>query len=171
MLSISYDVTIPEIETAYKAFWKKYGLAKSGMMSAAYIIGIALFINILVKDSSSLLAWTGLAVASGMLFAMWLRPSRARKKLVAALEQMYEERYSASFGDDKIEIETFVMDEGDEKTDKTEINTATEELFSKENGEMFMLFVNRALIFIFPKRCLTDAQSEDLRKYFEEKGI
>ncbi|MDR0222796.1 MAG: hypothetical protein LBI38_04580 [Oscillospiraceae bacterium] len=173
MLCINYDVTLKEIETAYNAFWRKYGIRKTILMTAVYAVGLALFINLIIKDGSNMPAWAGAAIAAGMLFAMWLRPARARKKLIAALEQMYEEKYTAWFDDEKIEIETVIMDgaEDGEKTDKTSINIATEELYAAERREMFVLFVNRALIYAFPKRCLTDEQLDGLRKYFEDKGI
>jgi hypothetical protein len=51
------------------------------------------------------------------------------------------------------------------------IGLTTEMLFSVENSEMFCLFVNKALIYIFPKRCLTDEQNEAVRSYFKDKAI
>lgn len=40
-----------------------------------------------------------------------------------------------------------------------------------ENDKMFLLFVNRSLIYIYPKRCLTDEEQLKLREIFTDKAI
>jgi hypothetical protein len=46
-----------------------------------------------------------------------------------------------------------------------------ERLCSAEDGELFCLFVNKALFHIFPKRCLTQEQIQELQNYFKDKAI
>lgn len=40
-----------------------------------------------------------------------------------------------------------------------------------ENDRMFLLFVNKHLIYIYPKRCLTDEEQLTLREIFVDKAI
>jgi hypothetical protein len=172
MLKIDYDVTIPEMETGFMLHWRKYALRRTILLSVVYAIGIALFVKMALRGGNGpLIGGIGSGLAAGMLISLWLKPRRARKKLVAALELMYEEKYTAIFGENTIEIETVVQSEEDEAVEKTEYTIATEELFGKETPELFLMFVNRALIHVFPKRCMTDETVENLREYFNKKGI
>ncbi len=40
-----------------------------------------------------------------------------------------------------------------------------------ENETMFLLFVNKRLIYIYPKRCLSDKEQDKLREILKEKAI
>ncbi|MBQ8791639.1 MAG: YcxB family protein [Ruminiclostridium sp.] len=40
-----------------------------------------------------------------------------------------------------------------------------------ENEKMFLLFVNKSLIYIYPKRCLTEEEQTKLREIFTDKAI
>lgn len=40
-----------------------------------------------------------------------------------------------------------------------------------ENDKMFLLFVNKSLIYIYPKRCLTEEEQTKLREIFTDKAI
>lgn len=40
-----------------------------------------------------------------------------------------------------------------------------------ENDKMFLLFVNKSLIYIYPKRCLTEEEQTKLRDIFTDKAI
>ena len=40
-----------------------------------------------------------------------------------------------------------------------------------ENEKMFLLFVNKSLIYIYPKRCLTEDEQNTLRDIFTDKAI
>ena len=57
------------------------------------------------------------------------------------------------------------------KHDKTKIDLRTERLDSVETEDLFLLFVNRSLIYIFPKRCLSEEQKKKLKNYFDDKNI
>lgn len=171
MLVINYDNKISETEAAFRAFWKKYSLKRTVMFTAVYAIFVFVFVNMIVTDKTSLFGWIGTGLCLGFLISLWLRPSRARKKLMSALELADEERYSAAFFDDRIEIETTIVhtsDEHEQKPEKTTIALASEELYSKEIQDAFLLFVNRSLIYIFPKRCLNDGEANGLREYLSK---
>jgi hypothetical protein len=177
-MRINYDITIPETEKAFMMFWKKYGLRRSVLLSAVYVIAIVLFVDMIINNGSIAFGGIGFGLAAGMLISIWLRPFRSRKKLVEALETMYEEKYSAVFGETEIEVETIIQNSGESengenetKIEKSTYAISAEELYSAETDEMFLLYVNRSLIHLFPKRCLSEQEIQDLRAYFAEKRI
>jgi len=163
MFSINYDNTIPEIEAAYDAFWKKYRLKNSVMFTVVYAIFAFVFIDMVITDYTGPIGWVGAGLTLGFLASIWLRPARAKKKIIAAISLLEEEKYSAAFYDDRVEIETVTASE---KVDKTVVTFATEEVFACEKADSFMLFVNRSLIYAFPKRCLSEEEMNGLREYF-----
>jgi len=177
MLKINYDVTLSEIETAYMLFWKKYNRNRAILFSVIYSIAAVLFINMVVVSSGeNMLPWIGAALSLGMLASTWLRPLRARKRIRLALEMEYIDRYIATFGENRIEIETVAEDSGSDnepesQASKSQYVLSTEELHSEETSELFLLYVNRAYTHIFPKRCLSQEEAKALRDYFEEKKI
>ena len=169
-MKINYDNTIPEFEKAFMLFWRKYALRRTILLSIVYCIAIFLFLN-MIFGGVHLIGGIGGGLAAGMLLSLWLKPLRAKKKLVQALELSYEEKYSATFGEDTIEVETIVCEEQEEKVAKSQYPIDTEYLYSKETPEMFLLYVNRALIHVFPKRCLSEQEIDGLRNYFKEQKI
>jgi hypothetical protein len=168
-LRISYDNRTDEIMEAMKRFHRRFGRTRRILMYIAYGIAIVLGVNMIVVDFTG---WYGY-VLTGMgvffLSQQIYHPVMARKRLAAALENMSEERYSATFREDYIEIDTLVINA--EQTDKTYIKLGSEELHSEETSGSFLLYVNRRLVYLFPKRCLTGEQAERLRGYFTGKGI
>ncbi|MCL1831573.1 MAG: hypothetical protein FWG45_01525 [Oscillospiraceae bacterium] len=187
MLKIDYDVTIPEMETGFMAHWKKYALRRTILLSLVYVIAVILFVNLFLYGSVPIIGAIGTGAALGMGISLWLKPRRLRKKLVTVLETSYEEKYAAVFDAQSIEIETIVyvpppteskelgkLEEGAEMSEQVEKSTyviSEEELYSMETNELFLLFVNRALIYVFPKRCLCEQTVNELRTYFNDKGI
>ena len=189
MIKIEYDNTIEEIETAFMLFWSRYSLTRTFLFSVVFAISAGLFVNMAVNSGGSGITMpiggigTGLSLA--LLANLWLKPRRAKKKLSQALSLMGEERYSAEFGERQIEIQTIAVVEPSEPDSEQEdsgesaeperststYNIATEELYSRETPLMFVLFVNRGLIYLFPKRCLSEQQIAQLREYFVAKNI
>lgn len=193
---IKYDNTLDEISKGYTLFWKKYALLRTIIFTLVYAIALGVGIDFVVNDYTSMPGYILIVIGLGMIFSTWTKPYYARKKLLKTLESFGEERYSAVFSEKKIVIDTEILPdeqletvavtsqgimtvgEGVEipeeqviKHDKTKIDLRTEKLDSMETAEMFLLFVNRSLIYIFPKRCLDEEQAGKLRGYFEDKNI
>jgi hypothetical protein len=165
-MKINYDVTIPETQTAFKAFWRKYSLRRTVMFSLVFAIGIYIAVT-MIAEQRGIIGFVLLGLSAGFLANLWLKPRRAVNKLSAALELMEEERYEAVFGAEQIEISTMV---GEEIVPSV-FSLAAEELYSSELPDMFLLFVNRSLIYAFPKRCLSPEEADSLRAYFAERKI
>jgi hypothetical protein len=164
------------------------------------VLGVDFMIRDLQNENTtSFVGYILTALSAGLLISLWVRPYTAQKKLISVIEQMGEERYIARFYDDRIEIDTEILPKDTEtqtiaitkhgiqevenpdvleeaeaqiiKPETSVIGLTTERLYSVEDDEMFCLFVNKALIYIFPKRCMTEEQVQGIKKYFEEKAI
>ncbi len=203
LFEIKYDNNITEIETAFKLFYKKYATRRMIIFTIVYAIVIALGINLIVTNYTAPYGYILTALGLGVLVNTWTKPVSVRKKLVATLSELNEEKYTAVFGEDRIEISTEII-ESSEETETVAITTkgiitveenseaakelaeqeppkpeiqksvyklAETELFSMETGDCFLLFVNRSLIHVFPKRCLSDEESRLLSEYFDDKAI
>lgn len=193
---IKYDNSNEEIETAYKLFQKKYMLRRNIIFSVVYAIAAGLGVNFIIVNSVNLAGYILTVIGLGMLFSVWARPYYARKKLMKTLESFGGETYTATFAESHITVDTEILPdekmetvavtrdgvmtvgedveippEQEIKHDKTKIELAANMLDSMEIEEMFLLFLNRSLIYIFPKRCLSEEQVEKVRNYFDDKNI
>ncbi|MCL2693510.1 MAG: YcxB family protein [Oscillospiraceae bacterium] len=200
-MTINYTNTIPEIKRAYALFRRKYAVPRMLLMTllfgAAFIFGV----DFIIKNPTGYTGYLLCGVSLAMSASLWSRPYLAQKRLVRTIETMGDERYTARFFGDRIEIDTEIVTGGEEtevvaitqhgvqtvenpevleeaeaqiaatKPETSVIGLTTEELYSAEDEEIFCLFVNKALIYIFPKRCMTEEQVVQLKKYFTEKAI
>ena len=203
MTQITYNNSISEIRRGYSLFRRKYAIPRMIPLTVAFLITIGLGVDFIIRDlqsdTTSYIGYILTAISTAMLVSLWMRPYTAQKKLISVIEAMGEERYTARFYDDRIEIDTDIIPKDVEteivaitkhgveavenpdiiKTAETElikpetsvIGITTERLYSVEDRELFCLFVNKALIYIFPKRCMTEEQIQEIKKYFEEKAI
>jgi hypothetical protein len=167
-MKINYNNTIPEIVTATKSFWRRYALKRTVMLSLVFAILIGVMIT-RITMGQGIIAWILMGLSAGLLANLWLKPARKRKKLIQALNLMYQESYEVTFCDEAIEIRTLVQSEEEEEIAESKYGLNEEELFATEKQDMFLLYVNRTLIHVFPKRCMSEEQIEGLRNYFEEK--
>ena len=190
-IEIEYDVSAEESKDAFMCFFRKYRLRQTVLLSIVFLIATGLFINTMIVSlisgagaTASMIGGIGAGLSAGLLANVWLKPRRAAKKLLHALEYMAEEKYTAVFGDTQIEIETLIHtsgsdsdsdndseDDGSEKIEKTVLLLSQEELCSQETHELFLLFVNRSLVYVFPKRCLSESEQTNLQEYFTNKNI
>lgn len=195
-IEIKYNNTLTEIETGYKLFQHKYMLKRNIIFSLVYAIAGGIGISFIIRDYTNFPGYILFVIGLGMIFSTWARPYYARKRLIKTLESFSDEKYSAVFEDTRIVIDTEILPEDQTETvaitssgvmtmdqdmeipeeqeikhDKTKIELRSNTLDSMETPEMFLLFVNRSLIYIFPKRCLTEEEIGKLKNYFEDKNI
>lgn len=198
---IKYDNTLSEIETGYKLFQRKYMMKRNIIFTAVYTIAAAIGVDFIVHsfmegNYTNMAGYILLVIGLGMIFSTWARPYYARKKLMKTLESFGDEKYTAKFEDTRIVIDTEILPEEETETvavtsmgvmtmdqdmeipeeqeikhDKTKIELRSNTLDSMETDELFLLFLNRSLIYIFPKRCLTDEEKNKVKNYFDDKNI
>lgn len=196
--TIKYDNTDAEIETGYKLFQRKYMLKRNIIFTVVYGIAAGVGLNFMITDYTRLEGYILFVIGLGMMFSTWARPYYARKKLMKTLQSFGAETYTAEFSESRIVVDTEILpddktetvavtskgvmtlEEGAElsipeeqeiKHDKTKIELRQNTLDSMETADLFLLFLNRSLIYIFPKRCLSAEESEKLKNYFDDKNI
>ena len=203
---INYTNTIPEIKRAYSLFRRKYVLPRMLPVTLLFLVTLVIGIDFIVKNPSGFTGYILAALSGGMLVSLFMRPFTMQQKLITTIEALgNDEKYTARFYDDRIEVDTEIIPLETEteivavsgssiskvenpevlesikqgetpltssaQAETSVIGLSTETLFSVEAADMFCLFVNKALIYIFPKRCLTEEQISDLSSYFKEKAI
>lgn len=196
--TIKYDNTDAEIETGYKLFQRKYMLKRNIIFTVVYGIAAGVGLDFMIADYTNLAGYILFVIGLGMMFSTWARPYYARKKLMKTLQSFGAETYTAEFSESRIVVDTEILpdektetvavtskgvmtlEEGEEvsipeeqeiKHDKTKIELRQNTLDSMETAKLFLLFLNRSLIYIFPKRCLSAEESEKLKNYFDDKNI
>lgn len=193
---IKYDNTLAEIEKGYTLFLRKYTLKRSIIFSVIYAIAMAVGIDFVVHNPASMPGYILIVIGLAMIISTWGKPVLAKKKLLKTLESFGEEKYTAVFGENQIEIDTEILPEDQLETvaitpqgvmtvgddveippeqeiqhAKTKLELSGNSLDSMETEDLFLLFVNRSYIYIFPKRCLDEGQIKNIHDYFEEKNI
>jgi hypothetical protein len=199
MFNINYTNTIPEIKRGNSLFMRKYAIPRMMPMTILFLITVVFGIDFIIKNPAGIVGYILAALSAGMLVSLWTRPHFILKRTIAVIETMGEERYIARFYDDRIEIDTEIieaeteviaiskegvtvvenpeiLEEVEKQIQTTQPETSVyrhgaEVLYSVEDGEMFCLFVNKAWTIIFPKRCMNEEQVGELQNYFKDKGI
>ena len=194
LLKIKYNMTLDEISEGFKLFQRKYQLKKSLIFTAVYLIALGLGVDFIIRNITNFYGYVLIGLALGMIFYTWYKPVMIRKKLIATISSLAEETYISEFYRDRIKITTVIQepvieekesqeqelnepseDEPHEKEKQEEVVTnlyfGSDYLDAVENIGMFLLFVNRQLIYIYPKRCLTDDEQTKLREILTEKSI
>lgn len=201
LLKVSYDMELSEIGEGFKLFQKKYQLKRTIIFTIVYAIAAVLGIDMIIRNPQNFYGYLLIGLGIGLIFMQWYRPVMIRKKLLNTLSSMTQETYETEIFSDRIQITTRVLaeenkeaetesaEENAEEEISTEESTEAEEtevqeeavvstfffgsdlLDAMENEKMFLLFVNRSLIYIYPKRCLTDEEQDTMREIFTDKAL
>lgn len=166
------------------------------LFSVVYGIAAVLGVNLIITNMTNPIGYILTALALAMVFSTWARPYFVRKRLMNTLKSFSRENYIAEFFEDRIEVDTEILEdeqmetvavtsvgvmtvdesveipeENEIKHEKSVIGLTENTLDSLENENMFLIFVNRSYMYAFPKRCLTDEEQEKLRNYLTDKNI
>ncbi len=86
-------------------------------------------------------------------------------------DEKAEEEASTEEGNEAEETEETEETEMQEEAVVSNFYFGSDLLDAMENEKMFLLFVNRSLIYIYPKRCLTEDEQNTLREILTDKAI
>lgn len=196
LLQIKYSMNLDEISEGFKLFQRKYQLKRTILFTIVYLIAFVLGVDFIIRDLNNFYGYVLVGLSLGLIFYAWYKPVLIRKKMISTISSLAEETYISEFYRDKIKITTQILPEESEKSDDTNTdnnsgneNEADESESQKEedvvttlyfgsdyldaleNEMMFLLFVNKRLIYIYPKRCLSDEEQDKLREILKEKAI
>ena len=179
LLNISYDNTLYEIEDTIKTLQQKYSGKKHTIMLVAYSILTVAAIVLIILDYKNIFPYIALVFCGFNLYYNLTDRKRMRKKVIEAIKDTNEEKYTASVYDDRIEIETIILPKGnDEDTeDEQEEIKPVKNVFVfgqdmldfAENEKSMLLIVARRQAYCFPKRCFDIDTQEKLRNILKEK--
>lgn len=196
LLKISYDMELDEIGEGFRLFQRKYQFKRSVIFTIVYAIAAVLGLDMIIRNPQNFYGYLLIGLGIGLIFMQWYRPVMIRKKLLNTLSSMTKEAYETEIFENRIQITTkvFVWCEKEEGSDtaENEEQLETEEssheelkeetvvstfyfgsdlLDAMENEQMFLLFVNKSLIYIYPKRCLSTKEQDALREILTDKAI
>ena len=201
LLKISYDMELSEIGEGFKLFQRKYQLKRTIIFTIVYAIAAILGVDMIIRNPQNFYGYLLVGLGIGLIFMQWYRPVMIRKKLLNTLSSMTQETYETEIFSDRIQITTRVLAEenseaeteiaeenaeeakAEEEAPAEEVTETKEEavvstfffgsdlLDAMENDKMFLLFANRSLIYIYPKRCLTEEEQNTMREIFTDKAI
>ena len=196
LLQIEYSMNLDEISDGFKLFQRKYQLKRTILFTIVYVIALILGIDFLIRDINNFYGYVLVGLSAGLIFYAWYKPVLIRRKMISTISSLAEETYISEFYKDKIKITTRIMPEDEanpeenseavEKSDAeqnsgeesqkeedvvTTLYFGSDYLDALENENMFLLFVNKRLIYIYPKRCLSDEEQDKLREILKEKAI
>ncbi len=200
LLEIKYSMTLDEISKGFMCFWKKYQLKRTVVFTAVYVIALVLGADIIIRDMSNFYGYVIVGLALGMIFYSWYKPFQIRRKMLDTLSSLAEETYITEIYPSELRVITCILDESDETaaedaetvqetadgtadnsengeeapSENSEVSVyrfGTDLIDAKEEEEMFLLFVNKRLIYIYPKRCLSDTEQDKLREILKDKAV
>ena len=197
LLKIKYSMTLDEIGEGFSLFQKKYQFKRNIIYTVVYLIALVLGVDFVIRDNANFYGYLLIGIAGGMTFLTWYKPVMIKRKLLATLSSLSEETYISEIYSDRIVITTVIQQDesadreeaGEDKSavseqagnseekqsepteDVTELFFGSDYIDALENDKMFLLFVNRRLIYLYPKRCLTDEEQERIRGILTEKAL
>ncbi len=197
LLKIKYSMTLDEIGEGFSLFQKKYQFKRNIIYTVVYLIALVLGVDFVIRDNANFYGYLLIGIAGGMTFLTWYKPVMIKRKLLATLSSLSEETYISEIYSDRIVITTVIQQDesadseeaGEDKSavseqagnseekqsepteDVTELFFGSDYIDALENDKMFLLFVNRRLIYLYPKRCLTDEEQERIRGLLTEKAL
>ncbi len=106
-VSVKFDNTPEEIETAYKEFHNRYTLRRKLLYSTVYLIVVVLAADLVIRDHTNPMGYIAGGLGLGILVFNWIKPVLIRKKMMQGLEALgTDETYTMTLYEDRIEIET-----------------------------------------------------------------
>lgn len=184
LLTFRYDNSLEEIDGAMKTFQQNFGRKRSFILSLiAYLLFTVAAIVAVIANPSQIIAYIVVVICIIGILYTFTDKKRKRNKIIEALKDMNPEEYTASFYEDRIEIDTIIKPKKkevgvtiDEDADTENIapttgifRPKTDMLDYLENDDSLLLITDRRQIYCFPKRCLSGQQEDLLRDYLSER--
>ena len=165
--SFVFDVSIPEEDDGFRTFQKRYVFKKNVIKSIGFaIVGIGFLVSEIVY-SHQIMNFVLMSVCAAAIFMIWYNNRHIRKSLMEALKMLEDDRYEFTLYDDSFKIETIIPE--DEREDAGEIPPQVFQLDDPmldavEKDDKFIIIVKRATIYVLPKRCMKDHETEAVRE-------
>lgn len=185
LVHLEYSVSNDEENLAFKEFQKKFVLKNNIIKTVIFGIIMALFIQQVYLEPSYTMGWIAIAVILAILFTVWYNPVKIRKTLMKSLKEIENDIYAFDLYEDHFSISTIYCEAQNEVTSLSEFEENQEEnepleikprevFFNQisvdvtEIKEMFIIFLKKETFYILPKRVVSTAHAEIIRKTFSD---
>lgn len=185
IVEFDYDNTNSEVDGAMKTFQYKFSSKRWILSIAAYSLLLIAAVVMIILNPTLYFVYAAVLVCAGGLVLSATAKRRMRKKVIQALDSMDPETYHCRLYNDKIEIETIIKprekvggdDANESETEKKEEDKPVKSVYDfntgyldfAENHDSYLLVVARRQFHCFPKRCLTEEQSEVFKNTLLDK--
>ncbi len=169
LTSFEFDISIKEEEEAFILFQKKYVYKRNVIKSIGFALLAVAFAVSAVRSPKQVLNYCLLAVCVAAIFVIWYNNRHIRKTLMEALKILEDDRYRFSLYDKKFVIETIVSEEEKNSENYEPIEPQTVKLDDplldiSEQDNKFVIIIQKATIYVLPKRCMSDEQQRIVRE-------
>ncbi|NMB30348.1 MAG: hypothetical protein GX988_02755, partial [Clostridiales bacterium] len=120
LVTFEYDLTLKENDDAFRIFQKKYVMKRSIIYTVIFLILAAFYIESVIKTPNYTLGYGLLGVCIAVIFYVWYNPVKIRRKLIEALSDIKDDRYTCEVYDEYIKITTILPEEQEEDVIQSE---------------------------------------------------
>lgn len=157
LVTFEYDLTLKENDDAFRIFQKKYVMKRSIIYTIIFIILAAFYLESVIKTPNYTLGYGLLGVCIAIIFYVWYNPVKIRRKLIDALSDIKDDRYTCEVYDEYIKITTILpVDQNEDviQSEPTRLYFSSGEFEVVDSESMFIIYVKKQVIYILPKRCI-----------------
>lgn len=172
LVTFEYDLTLKENDDAFRIFQKKYVMKRSIIYTVIFLILAAFYIESVIKTPNYTLGYGLLGVCIAVIFYVWYNPVKIRRKLIEALSDIKDDRYTCEVYDEYIKITTILPEEQEEdviQSEPTRLYFAVDEFEIVDSADMFIIYVKKQVIYILPKRCIDEIKIANLDAIFAKR--
>ena len=172
LVTFEYDLTLKENDDAFRIFQKKYVMKRSVIYTIIFLILAAFYLESVIKTPNYTLGYGLLGVCIAIIFYVWYNPVKIRRKLIDALSDIKDDRYTCEIYDEYIKITTILPEEQEEdviQSEPTRLYFAVDEFEIVDSADMFIIYVKKQVIYILPKRCIDEIKIDYIDKIFSNR--
>jgi len=190
IVKLEYNIANDEENIAFKEFQKKFVLKGNIIKTIIFVILLALFADQVIRQPDYTLGWGMICVIVIILFVIWYNPIKIRKNLIKALKEVENDTHKFELYPDYFTITTFCNNENSETISLSEfeksqeneededdpkvigpitVNLDSDLVSAVEIEELIAVFVKKQTNYVLPKRVISNAHLEEIRKVFKEK--
>lgn len=189
IVKLEYSISNDEDNMAFKEFQKKY-VYRNNLFKTLVIFALIAIYTIQIMDHNKFQNYDWVILFAVLFFTIyiWIKPFLIRKNLLKALKDLENDVYEFELYPDYFSIKTVFTSVDKEVTNLSEFEENEEEyqeepeeiepisiyfdkqkLYIVEIKELIAIFVKNRTVYVLPKRVISNAQLEEIRKVFKEK--
>lgn len=185
-VKFEYNLSNDEQIMGLKEIQRKYMFKRNIINTVLLLIIIGLYLQQVIIKPDYTMGWSLITICFALISFIWYNPVRLRKKVLNYIKgyekytyefELYDEYFinKVTFDENEEEITSISQMEEMQEQNVEKENTESKVYFSKmpvcviETKEIFLITIQKETNFVLPKRCISNAQQEEMRTVFSEK--